>query len=78
MSIIQPLNSAATGIIRGLEGIKRNAAEIASADQMNGTANKDLTTPLVEIKHHQFQVEAAAKMVKTTDEMIGSLIDVIA
>jgi len=76
MSSIPALNSAITGIMRGTNGVRHNAAEIASADTMRGEHGKDLATPLVEMIGHRSQVEASAKVVKTVDEMLGTLIDI--
>ena len=76
MSSIPALNSAVTGILRGTNGVRRNAAEIASADMLRGTPGKDLATPLVEMIGHRIQAQASAKVIKAVDEMLGSLIDI--
>lgn len=76
MSLIQPLNSAFTGIQRGLNGMQHSASQIASANQFNQTGTKELTNSLIESKSYQLQVEASAKMVKAIDETLGSLLDV--
>jgi len=76
MSSIPALNSAITGIMRGNNGIRQNAAEIASTDMMHGKPGKNLATPMVEMIGHQIQAEASAKVVKAVDEMLGTLIDI--
>ena len=76
MSSIPALNSAITGIMRGNNGIRQNATEIASADMMRNEPGRGLATPLVEMIAHQTQVEASAKVVKAVDEMLGTLIDI--
>jgi len=76
MSSIPALNSAITGIMRGTNGVRRNAAEIASADMLRGTPGRDLAAPLVELITHRVQVQASARVARTVDEMLGSLIDI--
>ncbi len=66
------------GVQRGAEGLSRNAAEIASAGQMNGSAARDISQPLVEQTQNLEQVQASAKVVKAGDLMVGSLLDVMA
>lgn len=66
------------GIQRGMTGMERNAADIASADRLNGTATTDVSQPLVEQRENLRQVEASAKVVQAGDAMVGSLIDIMA
>lgn len=70
--------SALQGIQRGLQGVRRNAAEIASARHMRSSspAPKDLTRSLVELNQHQLQTSASIKAFRTENEIIGSLLDV--
>jgi urease beta subunit len=76
MSSIPALNSAITGIMRGTNGVRQNAAEIASADRMRGEPGSDLTTPLVEMIGHRTQAQASAKVIQAVDQMLGTLIDI--
>jgi hypothetical protein len=71
-------DSALQGIQRGLQGVRRNAAEIASARQMRNSsaAPKDLTRSLVELKQHQLQTSASIEAFRTESELIGHLLDV--
>jgi len=76
MSSIPALSSAISGIMRGTNGVRQSAAEIASADMLRGKPGKDLATPMVEMIGHRTQVEASAKVIKAIDEMLGTLIDI--
>jgi len=76
MSSIPALHSAVTGIMRGVNGLRNDAATVASIDMMNNTAEKNLATPLVDAISNRQLVEASAKLVKTADAMIGTLIDI--
>lgn len=73
MKITAALGSALQGIRRGMEGLDRNTAQIASAEQMRGESSP--LQPLVESKVNRLQVEASAKAMRTIDEAIGSLFD---
>ncbi len=66
------MNSSLAGIQRGMEGLNRNAAEIAQASTGEGG---DVLQPLVESKVNKLQVEVNTKMLKTQDEVLGTLFD---
>jgi len=76
MGVLAIQNEAIQGIQRGLDGLRKNAAEIASADQLN-KAGKDtsLEGALVGLLQNKVQVQASAKVVSAVDEVIGSIID---
>ncbi len=75
MEVKSALGSAVTGIQRGMQGLDRNADEIARASGGDGA---DITESLVDSRINKLQVEASAKMVKTLDDTIGSLLDEMA
>ena len=76
MTDISALNSAFTGIQKGLEGMRKSASDITRAGTTeNGLSAEGLTTAIVELKENQVQVQASAKVLKTVDETIGSLFD---
>ncbi|EGV30330.1 hypothetical protein ThidrDRAFT_2804 [Thiorhodococcus drewsii AZ1] len=78
MMISSALQSGLAGMSAGMNGMSRGAAEIASSQQMNGTASRDVAEPLVEQTQSVRQVEASAKVVAASDEVLGTLIDVMA
>ncbi len=78
MSSISAIASSVLGIQRGLEGAKRNAAEIASVAQFTDENPKELAESLVELKLNAVQVQASAKALKIMHETIGTLLDVTA
>ncbi|MDH5785278.1 MAG: hypothetical protein OEZ16_06685 [Chromatiales bacterium] len=75
MEIKSALTHAVSGIQRGMEGLDRNADQIAKASTGSGD---DLVKPLVESHLNQLQVEANVEMLKTVDDTIGSLLDELA
>jgi flagellar hook protein FlgE len=77
MAINSVTGSALLGIQRGMQGLRRNAAEIASAQHMNpGIPNKDLTRSLVELHQNELYTTVNIKTLKTADQVIGTLLDV--
>lgn len=84
MPTISPVaGNALLGIQRGMDGLRENAAEIASADRYNrvgpgqGTDPvRDIAEPLVESRQNARQVEASAKVLEAENQAIGSLLDV--
>ncbi|MBK1723275.1 hypothetical protein [Thiocystis violacea] len=66
------------GIQTGMEGLRQNATEIASARREDGSSVRDITKPLVDQKENLRQVEASAKVFKASDEALKSLIDIMA
>lgn len=73
---ISAFDNAVLGIQRGMRGLERNAAELASAKQMEGRA--DPTQPLVETRINSLDAQANVKVLKTADEVMGTLLDVLA
>ena len=78
MLIGSALGNALHGIQKGLTGMDRNAAKIASAEAFNSQDPAVVAQPLVDMQNNRLQVEVSAKIMKTVDATIGSLIDVVA
>jgi len=76
MAITPASGLALNGIQRGMEGLQRNAADIASADRLNGTETRSIVEPLVGQIQNAAQVEASVKVLKTENDMLGALLDV--
>lgn len=76
MGVLSVQSEAVQGIQRGLDGMRKNASETASADQLN-KAGKDtsLVGSLVELEQNKMQAQASAKVVSVVDEVLGSIID---
>lgn len=78
MSLINTLNTGVLGIQRGLAAAQRSASTIASADCMTTDHTVDFAEPFVDLMLARTQVEASVQVVKTMDEMLGTIIDVLA
>ncbi len=66
------------GVQKGLQGARENAAQIASAEQMSSSSPTSVVEPLIGLKQAEMQVAVSAQVIKTADEMIGTLIDELA
>lgn len=76
MGVLSVQSSAMLGIQRGLDGLRKDASEIASADQLNNAGQgTDLEGAIVSLNQNKVQVQASAKVVSALDEVIGGLID---
>ncbi len=77
MGVLAVQNEAIQGIQRGLDGMRRNASQIASADQLNRAGQEtDLAGALVDMQQNKVQVQASAEVVSAMDEVLGTLIDI--
>ena len=64
---------ALKGIQTGMAGMKKNAANLASKDSMQGQG--DPVKDLVEMKMNKYQVLASGKVIEAADEILGTLLD---
>ncbi len=78
MNVNAPAQTGLAGIERGLEDFNSNAATIASASQAQSSNPTDLAKSQVVMAMDETQVAASAKVVKTSDEILGTMLDVTA
>jgi|GEM_PF-3612390 len=76
MNTISPLDTGRLGLQRALADASRQVAKIAAATGTASDRPSDYTRPLVRLITDRDQAEAAARIIKTTDEILGSLIDI--
>lgn len=79
MSTISAMNLGIQGIQNGMNGLRRDAQQIASANSGSGeqpAGVDDVTKSLVDMKLNKLEVEMSAKVVQTASDMIGTLIDI--
>lgn len=77
MSSIGPFQSGVQGINTGMNNLRIDAHELAIANK-DSTETKDIVKPLVNLSVDRTQVAVSAKVIETADEVIGSLLDVMA
>ncbi len=84
MSTIPAFDSGLSSIQRGMNGLKKNASEIANIGSNAVASNNpaqvpeanNITQPLINMKTNKFQIEMGAKAIQTGSNMIGSLLDI--
>ncbi|MDT8438977.1 MAG: hypothetical protein RQ729_08230 [Wenzhouxiangellaceae bacterium] len=74
--MINTLSVGAQGIQSGMQRLDAAAQRIAADPQSANPSS--LATPMVEQKLATQQVQASAEVIQTADEMIGSLLDIMA
>ncbi len=81
---MSPVNSVSGSLLQqGAAGLQRSQAGLLSASQRIASASlstptQDLVEPLVDLKVEKLLFTASAKVVKTADDVIGTLLDVTA
>lgn len=71
---ISPASQGLYGIQLGMQGVQKAATDVVNSKG----EHYQLTEAMVSLKAQATTVEAASKMVKASDEMMGSVLDVIA
>jgi ribosomal protein S13 len=74
-SFIAALESARAGVARGMRGLAADAQTIAHANVDKENQVSDLSDALVQSIVDRIQVQASARMMRTVDETLGTLID---
>ena len=75
MGIDSVMHSAATGIDRGVQGVRRIASQIADAQQARKPKPTDISRAMVEMQQHAHQAKASIKTLKLADQTLGVLFD---
>ena len=70
MEIKNGFANAVTGIRRGMDGLDRDAAEIASASKGDGA---NITSSLVDSKINKLQVEANVSVRRAVKDRVASI-----
>jgi len=78
MSTIPLLNIGLLGMQRAMNDALRNSGKIAAAVRYETQRPVELATPMVGLMRDRQQAQAAAQVIKTADEMMGTIIDIMA
>jgi len=79
MNVNTILQTGVEGIRQGVEGAEKAASEIVRAGAVDGPAgSNDVVEPIVELRLYERSIEASAQVVKTADEVLGTLLDTLA
>ncbi len=69
-------NTALAGIQNGFDSLQENASQIASKSTMEGTNTQSLVESVVDLKANVQQVSASMKVLKVSEELIGTILDI--
>ena len=75
VSVNSVMSTGIQGLQAGMGRANQAAGEIARA---GATGAGDLATSIVDLKVSEQQVKASAAVIKTADDMLGTLIDTLA
>lgn len=79
MNVNSVLDSGLTGVRQGIEGVEKAASEIVRAGTVDGAdGSNDVIEPIIDLRLYQRSVEASAQVVRTADEVLGTLLDTMA
>ena len=78
MSTVPILNIGLLGMQRAMNDALRNSGKIAAATRHETLRPVELATPLTRLLQDRQQIQAAAEVVKSVDETLGTLLDVMA
>jgi len=74
MATIPAIQSGLSSVQSGLQNLNRDAATIASASTLQ--SNDNITEPLVNLINDKQQVQASAKIIETSNAMLGSILNI--
>jgi hypothetical protein len=74
LSINSILSVGAQGVQAGIDLANQSAAQLARVG--TNLESGDLATPIINLKISELQVKASAGVIKTVDQMLGTLIDI--
>lgn len=74
MSISPMMSSGLQGLVAGINRTEGSAGKIAMNSQ--GSDTESFTASMIGLKAGEIQVKAAAAVVKSADEILGSIINI--
>ncbi|KZY38144.1 MULTISPECIES: flagellar basal body rod C-terminal domain-containing protein [unclassified Oleiphilus] len=80
MNVNTVLQTGIQGLQQGQEGMQKAATEIVNASTVSNSegSSSSVIEPIVDLKLYERSVEASAQVVKTADEVLGTLLDTLA
>ncbi|ARU55927.1 flagellar hook protein FlgE [Oleiphilus messinensis] len=83
MSVSLTLQTGVTGVQKSISGMEQAAQKVAASGSENVSSSNgalsspaDIVEPLVELKLYEATANASAKVVKTADQALGTLLDI--
>lgn len=77
MTVNSVLQSGIQGIQTATLGAEKAAREIVRAGTESASSPNSVVEPMVDLKLYERSVQASSQVVKTADEVLGSLLDIM-
>ena len=81
MAIESILQTGLQGVQKGVAGAEKAALDIVRSgtdSSVDSVGSNDVTESIVDLQLYERSIEASAQVVKTADEVLGSLLDTFA
>ncbi len=75
MSTMSSLNTGILGIQKGLADAQRHALTLSSTSTLTPPNPSGMTEAIIGLREAELQVKASMVVVKTSDSMLGTLLD---
>ena len=77
MSVNSILQTGVQGIQTATQGAEKAAREIVRAGTESSSSPNSVVEPIVDLKLYERSIQASSQVVKTADEVLGSLLDIM-
>lgn len=75
MNVGSVMGAGLQGIQRGMEGLQKNANDIANVGSDEEVKIGDLAETAIDMKLNELQVKASATVIKVSGDTLGTLLD---
>jgi len=77
MSVNSILQTGMQGIQNATQGAEKAAREIVRAGTETSSSPNSVVEPIVDLQLYERSIQASSQVVKTADEVLGSLLDIM-
>jgi hypothetical protein len=78
MNINTTIQTGLQGVQQGIDGVDRAATDIVRAGTVDSVEGGEVVEPIIELRLYERSVQASAQVVRTADEVLGTLLDTLA
>ncbi|MFV1873387.1 MAG: flagellar biosynthesis protein FlgE [Oleiphilus sp.] len=75
MNVNSILQTGIQGVQSATQGVERAAKDIVRSGADGAAGQNSVVEPIVDLKLYERSVQASAQVVKTADEVLGSILD---
>jgi len=78
MNINTTIQTGLQGVQQGIDGVDRAATDIVRTGTVDSVEGGEVVEPIIELRLYERSVQASAQVVRTADEVLGTLLDTLA